>query len=103
MTFAPSTWTGRGRPDGHERRSHLNPAAERLLGWRASEAEGQSRTVLMPSRMHARHIEAFGRFMATSEPRIIGRAVRVPAIRKDGVEIDMQLALSTSEAPGRRS
>jgi PAS domain S-box-containing protein len=73
---------------------HLNPAAERLLGWKAVDVEGQSMKVLMSARMHAAHSEGFQRFVTTRQPRIMGRAVRVPALRKDGVEIDVELALS---------
>lgn len=74
---------------------HLNPAAERLLGWTCAEVKGSSLKVLMPERMHAAHERGFNRFVATRRPHIMGRAVRVPALRKDGVEIEIELALST--------
>ena len=44
---------------------HLNPAAERLLGWTSSEANGQPLTLLMPQRMHEAHERGFKRFIAT--------------------------------------
>jgi PAS domain S-box-containing protein len=81
--------------DLEDRIVHVNPAAERLLGWTCHEARGESLKILMPARMHDAHDRGFRRFVATGEGRILGRAVRVPALRKDGTEIEIELALST--------
>jgi len=74
---------------------HLNPAAERLLGWASADAKGQPLTVLMPERMREEHERGFTRFISTGKSQIMGRAVRVPALRKDGTEIEIELALSS--------
>jgi PAS domain S-box-containing protein len=79
----------------HDRIVYLNPTAERLLGWTCAEAKGESLKILMPVRMHDAHDRGFHRFVTTGQPHIMGRAVRVPALRKDGVEIQIELALST--------
>lgn len=79
---------------------HINPAAERLLGWTSAELEGRPLTLLMPERMHVQHTEGVRRFAATRTAKIMGKAVRVPALRKDGSEIDIELTLSTFELPG---
>lgn len=86
--------------DLHDCIRHINPAAERLLGWTSSELEGQPLTVLMPKRMHAQHSRGVRHFVDTGQPRIMGRAVRVPALHKDGRELDIELALSTFSLAG---
>jgi PAS domain S-box-containing protein len=74
---------------------YVNPAGERLLGLARSELIGKPLTALMPSRMHAPHEAGFRRYAGTRQSRIFGRPVRVPAIRRDGVEIDVELTLSS--------
>jgi PAS domain S-box-containing protein len=74
---------------------YINPAAERLLGWTRAEVVGQALTMLMPARMHALHLKGFQRFVETRNAHIMGRPVRVPAVRKDGREIDIELILSS--------
>src|SRR4029077_19051399 len=78
---------------------YANRAAERLLGWSADELIGKPLTVLMPARLHDAHLAGFHRFMTTHESRIVGRPTRVPALHRDGGEIDVELILS--ELPGR--
>jgi PAS domain S-box-containing protein len=73
---------------------YANPAAERLMGWLKDELIGRPITVLMPARMRPAHSVGFNRYMSTREARIMGRSVRVPAIRRDGEEIDVELTLS---------
>jgi PAS domain S-box-containing protein len=72
---------------------YANPAAEMMLGWEPGELVGCSLTAIMPERMHARHRAAFERFITTHVPRVMGRPLRVPAVRRDGVELDVDLTL----------
>jgi len=78
---------------------YANRAAERLLGWTADELIGKPLTSIMPTRLHDAHLTGFNRFMTTHESRIVGRPTRVPALHRDGGEIDVELILS--ELPGR--
>jgi two-component system CheB/CheR fusion protein len=74
---------------------YLNHAAERLLGWSAEALIGLPLTALMPTPLHAAQNEVFARAMATREAHLLGRPVRIPAQRRDGTEIDVELCLST--------
>jgi PAS domain S-box-containing protein len=73
---------------------YANPSAHALLGWAPGTLVGQPLTALMPSRMRAAHEAGFARYLATGRTAIMGRPVRVPALRQDGVEIDVELTLS---------
>jgi PAS domain S-box-containing protein len=81
---------------------YANAAAGRLLGWAASDLVGRPLTSLMPSRMHAAHEEGFSRFVRTREPKIIGKPIRVPALLRDGAEIEIELTLSLLPSPPDR-
>ena len=80
----------------HEGRvSYWNPAAERILGYAASEAIGMNlHTFIVPSRYHAAHLAAFPAFQQTGQGDVVGKTLDLVARRKDGQEISVQLSLS---------
>ena len=80
---------------------YINAAAERLLGWTARELSGQPLTVIQPERLRSAHVAAFKRFVATGEMGLRRRPVRVPALRRDGTEVDVELSLDSVEQRGR--
>jgi PAS domain S-box-containing protein len=80
----------------------VNQAAARLLGWTADELRGRPLTTIMPKRMHGAHEAGLRRYAATHHSRIMGRPIRVSALRRDGAEVDVELTLgTTSLEPGR--
>ncbi|HEV2108379.1 MAG TPA: PAS domain S-box protein [Thermomicrobiales bacterium] len=90
--------------NGEGRVVYVNHAAEILLGWTAEELVDQPLTVIQPARMRELHAAGFARFITTRVPKLIGQPVRLPALRRDGTEIDIELALSVvdveSSVPG---
>src|SRR5437660_765787 len=80
--------------DGANRIVYVNAAAERLLGWPAGELVGQAVTTILPPRLHAVHLAGFYRYTATHQAKLIGRPVRVPALRRDGTEVEIELTLA---------
>jgi len=80
--------------DGDNRIVWVNHAASQLLGWQEDALVGLPLVTLMPERFRDLHIAAFERFVQTNEPRIMGRPVRVPALRRDGVEVPIELVLN---------
>lgn len=76
---------------------YANAAAETLLGWPAGRLLGQPITAVVPIRLRGRHIAGFNRFRATGIPRIVGKGVRVPALRRDGTEVRVELALAVAD------
>jgi PAS domain S-box-containing protein len=82
--------------DEQGRIEFANAAAARLLGWSADELRGRPLTTIMPPRMHAAHEAGLRRYVATHHSRIMGRPIRVPALRRDGSEVDIELTLGAA-------
>ena len=77
-----------------------NEAAGELLDWGVLELLGQPLTTIIPERFHAAHLEGFQRYVHSREARIMNRAVRLPARRRDGSEVPIELVLK--QVPGVR-
>lgn len=78
-----------------------NQAATKLLGWSAEELHDRPLTMIMPTRMRGIHEAGFTRYVTTHHPRIMGHPIRVPALRRDGTEIEVELTLGSARAAGR--
>lgn len=75
--------------------SYLNPAAIDLLGTRRVDLIGMPLTAIVPERLRAQHEAGFRRFIETRQARLVGGSpVRLPVLRADGTEVDIDLALS---------
>ncbi len=81
----------------------FNPAAEATFGFTRAEALGENLTdLIMPLRFHEAHNRGMVRYLKTSEGPILNRRVEVPARRKDGTEITVELtaaAIKHSQPP----
>jgi PAS domain S-box-containing protein len=80
--------------DSDNRIVYANPAVERLLGWAVDDLVGRPLTTLIPERLHRLHLTGFHRFVTTGLPHVIGRPIRLPALRPDGTEVEIELTLS---------
>ena len=78
---------------------YVNPSIERMLGWPRDQLVGKPLTTIIPERLRAAHEEGIQRYFATHASRIMGRPIRVPALRADGTEIDIELTLSAVPRP----
>jgi PAS domain S-box-containing protein len=61
-----------------------NAAAERMFGFPASEALGQSLDLIIPERLRNRHWEGFRKTMLTGQTKYGTDLLRVPALDKAG-------------------
>jgi PAS domain S-box-containing protein len=59
-----------------------NGGAERLYGYTAEEAIGQSMDLIIPERLRARHWDGWNRVMETGVTRYGSEVLAVPALRK---------------------
>jgi PAS domain S-box-containing protein len=82
--------------DADERVRFLNSAAERLLGWKLTELQGQPASRLFPQRLHRYGGKSLLRYLLSRRNALGGRATRVLARRKDGVEILVELTVGAS-------
>ncbi len=71
-----------------------NPGAERIFGFTAAEAIGQSLDMIIPENLRARHWSGFNRVMLTGESRYgHGDLLSVPAVTRDGRRISVEFTI----------
>jgi PAS domain S-box-containing protein len=84
-----------------------NPAAERMFGFTAKEALGNSLDLIIPERLRGRHWSGYEKTMATGETRYGHDVLRVPAVHKDGrslsIAFTVALLHSAGPEPGENS
>ena len=80
----------------------FSATAERLFGYRASEAVGKNVSILMPQPYRGHHDAYLARYMATGERRIIGVGRLVVGQRKDGSTFPMELSVGEMRSGDRR-
>jgi two-component system CheB/CheR fusion protein len=76
----------------------VNPAAERLFGYLATEMLGQNVSMLMPSPFREEHDRYLRRYLETGQARIIGIGREVLGRRRDGSIFPADLAVSRIES-----
>jgi protein-histidine pros-kinase len=78
-----------------------NPAAEDLFGYRAAEMVGREVDAIIPARYRAAHHQGLARYHDTGHGHLIDarRAVELPALRRDGTELTVELSLSAATGP----
>ena len=78
-----------------------NPAAGRIFGYSEEEAIGRNlHTLLAPVHLQAAHREVFSEFQRTGRGSVVGKTTELIALRKDGQEIHIELALSAVQLEG---
>lgn len=80
-----------------------NPAAESLFGYTSGEMVGKPISVLVPPNLRPRHEAGLARVAATGHGPLVdgGGAVELPAVRRDGVQITIELTLAPlTDIPG---
>jgi len=71
-----------------------NPAASKIFGYSNEEIIGKPLTTIMPEQFHAAHRKALRRVVTTGETHVIGKHVDLLGLRKDMIEIHVELSLA---------
>ncbi len=83
--------------------SFLNTAAKRIFGYTRDEMMGKNlHFLLAPQRYHSANVEAFTRFIQSGKGENLGKTRELHAVRKDGLEITVELSLSALDLPDGR-
>lgn len=77
-----------------------NDAAERLFGWPATEAVGQSLDLIIPERLRERHWTGYRTVMATGHTSYGTRLLEVPALHRDGRPLSIAFTVTLLHRPG---
>ena len=77
-----------------------NQGAERMFGYRRDEALGQDLKIIIPPPHKEVHKDYVRRFIATRQPHVIGKHVRLTAQRRDGSQFPMSISFSVAEIQG---
>ena len=71
-----------------------NNAVESVFGYTAGELIGRPLALLMPERFREAHARGVSRVISTGESRAIGQALELVGLKKDGIEIPVELSLA---------
>ena len=79
----------------------FNPAAERVFGFSRAEAIGKELAeLIVPPAQRERHRQGLAHYLATGEGPVLGRRIEVSALRRDGSEILVELAITAFQIEG---
>ena len=71
-----------------------NASAERIFGWTAAEATGQSLDLIIPEKLRGRHWDGWKHAMSTGVTRYATDLLAVPAVRKDGSRLSLEFSVA---------
>jgi PAS domain S-box-containing protein len=87
--------------DATGRVREFNPASERVFGFTRAEALGKELAeLIIPARIRERHRQGLAHYLQTGEGPLLGKLIEIEALRRDGTEILVQLAISALEIDG---
>jgi len=80
-----------------------NDAASELLGWPPGGLVGQRLTVIIPPELREAHLAGFTQLLVTGRGLILGTTVQVPALRRDGSRVAVDLRIERVPGAGGRA
>jgi PAS domain S-box-containing protein len=87
--------------DDEDRIVEWNPAAEKTFGRARAEVLGQKVSeLILPPALRERHYQSLERYVESKHGALLGRRVEMTAMRADGTEFPIELALTRTSAEG---
>jgi PAS domain S-box-containing protein len=79
----------------------FNPASEQVFGFSRGEAVGKELAeLIIPPRLRERHRQGLAHYLKTREGPLIGKLIEIEALRRDGSEILVALAINVTQVDG---
>jgi PAS domain S-box-containing protein len=79
----------------------VNPATEETFGYAAGEMVGRELAeLIIPPALREPHRHGVERYVATGEATMVGHPVELPAMRADGSEFPVEIAITRPALPG---
>ena len=79
----------------------FNPAAETMFGYaRADALERDIAELIVPPRLREAHHQGMARYLASGEGPVLGKRIEMPALRADGTELAVELAITRVPTEG---
>jgi two-component system cell cycle sensor histidine kinase/response regulator CckA len=79
----------------------FNPAAERVFGFSRAEAVGQElASLIIPPSLRERHRLGLAHYLKYGQGPVLGKRIEIPAIRANGSEILVELAITAFRIAG---
>jgi len=88
--------------DGESIILSANPAVERIFGYAPEELLGRSLHMLIPERLRRSHDAGVARYLETGKRNVAWTGLLLPALRKDGGEIPVEISFGEFIDPGGR-
>jgi diguanylate cyclase len=77
-----------------------NKGAECIFGFDKNEALGKKLQIIIPEKYQEAHQKGMDRYIATGEPKVMGKTVELEGVRKDGSEFPIELSLASWKEDG---
>ncbi|MDQ3160469.1 MAG: PAS domain S-box protein, partial [Pseudomonadota bacterium] len=79
----------------------FNPAAEKTFGYRRADVIGQElASLIIPPSLRDRHRRGMAHYLATGEGPVLGKRLELSALRADGTEFPVELAITRIPTDG---
>ena len=79
----------------------FNPAAEKTFGYKREQVIGQELgKFIIPPSLRERHRHGMAHYLATGEGPVLGKRLELPALRADGTEFPVELAITRINTGG---
>ncbi len=84
--------------NSHSEILRWNKQSEKTFGWQAEEVAGKYLyDLIIPERFREKHKKGLSHFLATGEGPVLNRTIELPALKKDGNELEMELTISPTK------